>query len=884
MKNTIRKLPGIAVPHSRRRGLGQRGIAIVAAGFIPVAANAGFTGTGKWNDVSVGGPGGQFTYEDFTLTYDSARSDPTIVTFPVDAIIGLYGPSSLTQTSGTLTINSTTEPPIIGANSATATDSISGGLQTWNSIGGTGGFYIGNNGSSCHATVNVSRGTLTLNAAELSIGRAFGSAAVNITDGTLISSASTVIFNDDAGVGAPGGGAWVVFGLGSGVIELTNLSTLTFVWEPPNDANYFNFLTGSQGQLQINGWSQNQFDALVANGAIRVDGAMAVPSQFVYTTNAAAGVGTYQLAPAGTSERRYPWLWPFATNSPWNMPIGSGAKFASDDDPITKSLQDTNLCGLAVDGKPPAVYLCTNSKASITCHYYSMPVYLAASNDPLRRMQFRDANHHTTTDFHYRIPNRVIPAFPAWNLPATNYYGMGGEADAHMSVVEPGQQYVSETWVTRADPDSPGNWLCACQVQNDLYGSGVGAGGTRAYGGSGIGGLIRAWEIQAGSIRHALCMSFWGTQIGAGPIWPAISEDGPSEYCGHVHQGTLVAILPSVNISNIGLTADGLVLARALQNYGAYLVDCGGGENFYAEPAAEQGPTGPHFENMRADAQKLWRYLRPVTNNSPASIGGGGTPLQPPAPPWAVPKAASSVIPVAYYRLGENDASAIAGKAAGSQITDVINGMSLHQVTVGTGTPPVYGTNTGVDGSSLCLNVDGEGYARTMPFTNGCVSNFVTDGWGIEAWVKAASNAPNPLLASKGLACVVCNGDDGADGLGIYDGMGIFQNSSGQCQALVGQGGWVASVKGPSLAPGVWTHVAVVVDGWSNSTFYVNGIAAGTGPIPYAPTRNFSIGYVPYTGHSEGFQGGIDEVRVFGVLPGRFSTNDLLLAKVPPGP
>jgi hypothetical protein len=146
-----------------------------------------------------------------------------------------------------------------------------------------------------------------------------------------------------------------------------------------------------------------------------------------------------------------------------------------------------------------------------------------------------------------------------------------------------------------------------------------------------LGGLIRVWELRSGSIRHALAMALWGTQIGAGPIWPATSQDGPAEYCGHVHQGALVAIPPSVNISNLGLTTpDGLVIARALQNYGAYLVDCGGGNVFYAEPAADGMK---ELDNMRSDLPKIWPHLRPVTNNSPTSIGGGGAPLQPLAPP-----------------------------------------------------------------------------------------------------------------------------------------------------------------------------------------------------------------------------------------------------------
>jgi hypothetical protein len=329
----------------------------------------------------------------------------------------------------------------------------------------------------------------------------------------------------------------------------------------------------------------------------------------------------------------------------------------------------TNLCGLAVDGKPPATWMATNCLPGINCHQYSIPVYLAASNDPMCRVQWRyspasgillgydgwaekagqaqwrysPANGifprraEFTTNFYCQIPNGAVAALPTFAVPASNYYGMGGVTDAHMDVVEPGRHYVDEFGLMRKDSSSPGDWICAIHSRTDLYGSGVELwkAWTRAYGGSALGGLIRVWEIKAGSIRHALAMCLWGSQIGAGPIWPAISQDGPSEYCGHVRQGTLVAIPSSVNISNIGITtSDGLVIARALQNYGAYLVDCGG-DVFYAEPAAE-GAVGPQLDNMRADLPRIWPYLRPVTNNSPTSIGGGGTPLQPLAPPLGV--------------------------------------------------------------------------------------------------------------------------------------------------------------------------------------------------------------------------------------------------------
>ena len=233
-----------------------------------------------------------------------------------------------------------------------------------------------------------------------------------------------------------------------------------------------------------------------------------------------------------TAATREPWLWPFAPNSPWNMPIGSGAKFAGDTDPATISLRATNLCGFAVNGAPPATYEATNCAPGINCLNFSIPVYLATTNDPIRKMQQRDPNNPPTRYFEYRIPDRAVASGPTYHQSDSDYFGTNSGADAHMMVVDPTQHYVDESYSTRKDLKSPGNWICWSHVRNDLYGSGVGAGGTRAYGGSALGGLIRVWELKAGLIRHPLAMAMWGSQIAPGPVWPATSTDDPSEYCG----------------------------------------------------------------------------------------------------------------------------------------------------------------------------------------------------------------------------------------------------------------------------------------------------------------------------------------------------------------
>jgi hypothetical protein len=223
---------------------------------------------------------------------------------------------------------------------------------------------------------------------------------------------------------------------------------------------------------------------------------------------------------------------------------------------------------------------------------------------------------------------------------------------------------------------------------------------------------------------------------------------------------------------------------------------------------------------------------------------------------------ASSVVPLAYYRLGENDPGAVAGQPADTNTIDIIGGVNLSQL----GNPPIYDTNTGVAGSTLCIDVDGGGYTNSAPIPT------PVNNWGIEAWVLADSTTNS--LSSDGYAQIAYNGNSGPGGMGLYAAPG------GQ---YIGLCGGIAVVGGAPVVAGKWTHLAMVVTGGKTS-FYVNGVLNATGPQPAVPIDFFGIGInSSKPGGWEQFQGSIDEVRVFGVVPGKFSVSDLLLTEVPPG-
>jgi hypothetical protein len=283
---------------------------------------------------------------------------------------------------------------------------------------------------------------------------------------------------------------------------------------------------------------------------------------------------------------RDPALWPFSVTSPFNTPIGTGAQFSTDTDPRTQTLRWQS--------------------GYINAAQWSQPIYIASPNDPFT----------TVSGTTFRIPPGAKPSLP-----------QGGDQNLH--IIDPTRRWVDEMWLASG---SGTNWTAGYHVRNDLTGPGVGGRGVRAAGVSAIGGLIRTWELQAGVIRHALAMALPRSANRVGYIWPATSEDYDAAwtYGGNIPLGTLVAIPPTVNINNLGLSPQGLVIARALQQFGAYNLDSAGGLVFYAEPDSE-ALLGP----ARADLAKIIPHLRVVLNNTPTTPGGGGTPTAPPAPPLA---------------------------------------------------------------------------------------------------------------------------------------------------------------------------------------------------------------------------------------------------------
>lgn len=290
---------------------------------------------------------------------------------------------------------------------------------------------------------------------------------------------------------------------------------------------------------------------------------------------------------------RLPNLWPYDTSSPWNAPLTSAATYG------------------------PSLGI---GNANVNCHWFSIPIYRATSTDP--NVTIKD--NSSGQPFVCRMPAGAQPSLGT---------------DRHIYLIQPDGVTAFGMW--NFDPIG---MTCGVHQVDNLKGSGVNVGWFRATVVGGFGGVITKENLANKSIPKALGVCL--TPNLASNFWqyPAFGKDGsqtPGQgpNTGNINYGACLALLPSYDASS--LTPEGQALAASAKNYGIYVTDTGGANALYAECAIEPDPNNPPqgLKNLRTDWPKIAANLHVVTNatngNSLGPAKLNGTPLAPPAPPFA---------------------------------------------------------------------------------------------------------------------------------------------------------------------------------------------------------------------------------------------------------
>jgi hypothetical protein len=332
---------------------------------------------------------------------------------------------------------------------------------------------------------------------------------------------------------------------------------------------------------------------------------------------------------------------PFAVNSIWNMPIGRNAVYVPANIPAIPYSANEWAPMPVVDRE----IIVLTPTAPLTNIYYSSAAWTGADRcAPTGGMLFQ-------------LP--IPSAFVVPNAPGNN---------SAVFLKPDGRTLVHTQPFTRCTAGGSGTSLTTASdfPEVDLYGDGI----RGSHGGSGlsaIGGSIRVGELRPGNRgpAHALKVAVYSAQVlfacstsSQCYRWPADRADSnavgsygrlrPSNSSA-MKMGALLAIPASTNLSNLGLeTEPARQLAWTLQNYGAYIDDSVAEPSFVID--AEDGYNGSVITQFQGDwgfpmeqrvnsnspwsrdMQRLMTALNVVDNNSPTTIGGGGTPLQPLAP------------------------------------------------------------------------------------------------------------------------------------------------------------------------------------------------------------------------------------------------------------
>ncbi len=319
----------------------------------------------------------------------------------------------------------------------------------------------------------------------------------------------------------------------------------------------------------------------------------------------AAAVGLGPGAPAAAQT----WDKPFSPRSIWNTKIGKNPRYVS--------------CGLGV-----LAAMCNDREG----------LYRAKPGDPLRPVARPDG---LTT-------NPPVPVPETLDLLVEPNDGKAFLLSDGLTV----REYV--LWQHKGLSKLEG-WHFG---DHRLDGDGI-LGGHGGSGMSVLGGSLRVGELEARKpIAHALKLELDWAVLYRDPKtpasqsqtyrWPAVRSDGNPggsgpgpNYTGTnpaLKMGSLLALPRRVEIKKLGLSPNGLKLAKTLQEYGAYLVDTTGNHwkwdngGYTASLCVERGaspgylhPNNNYLNNdlFYRDFAKIYPLLAVIDDNAADTIGGG---------------------------------------------------------------------------------------------------------------------------------------------------------------------------------------------------------------------------------------------------------------------
>ena len=264
---------------------------------------------------------------------------------------------------------------------------------------------------------------------------------------------------------------------------------------------------------------------------------------------------------------------PFSADSPWNTKIPADVDIDANSEILIEDFARHSALGINLPVYSVATY------------------YIDSARTPMKRVfPYFEGEFGRGFAPGTRIPGPAFAVVP----------GPPGSTE-YLAMIDPA---AGRAWEMRQGHQNreTGNWGTSFGAEVDLTGTGVAppwmtapdahlSASPRPSGVPLVAGLIRLDAIKAGRIDHALAIAYPSPRTGSfvAPASMALeaAQGSPPNLFG-LPMGARIQLDPAYDIENTNLSPAAKVIARALQEYGAIVVDQTGATQLYAEASPAQ--------------------------------------------------------------------------------------------------------------------------------------------------------------------------------------------------------------------------------------------------------------------------------------------------------
>jgi hypothetical protein len=291
---------------------------------------------------------------------------------------------------------------------------------------------------------------------------------------------------------------------------------------------------------------------------------------------------------------------PYDSRSPWNTPVGDAAVHPA---------SAAYISAIADNGQP----------LTSDVDQFAIPVYKFDASTPRRTVKV--SGHYSTYDAGDNSRRGYGSAPTITGVPIPDNARPSAGSDGQIVIWDPvsGTEYAF--W--RFARDAQGSYTATngyrYHTTSGYFGRFADGLAGRGAGLPYLGGLVRKWEIDRGRIAHALAFAY--DTPSSAFVFPASKSDGGARDGSggtELPEGTRLQLDPALTDADFtawGLSPAAKTIARALQEYGMYVVDVSGSPKIFLEDRVTAGWDGTITRDLVSGIP--WQRFRAIVPPAP---------------------------------------------------------------------------------------------------------------------------------------------------------------------------------------------------------------------------------------------------------------------------